>query len=134
MNKPCCIAVSSGTRVLSSSKSFSVHNGEQVVLNCTNTDLHSLHGQVTIAWDKDGVAIPDSDPRLNVRRNGTLLIAHAREKDAGVYKCVTTAKHFLSTDITTFTVLGEWERLQDVATRSSGLVTSLLWNRIYKLA
>ena len=96
-----------GIEILDTSRSFSVYNGESLVLWCTDRDLHSLQGDVTLSWVKDGVTIPDADPRVNTVANGTLLLAHVRQRDAGTYTCTVTADFFLSTTTTRLAVIGE---------------------------
>ncbi|XP_078355749.1 adhesion G-protein coupled receptor D1-like, partial [Oculina patagonica] len=96
-----------GGIILDTVRSFSVYNGDTLVLWCTDRDLRSLQGNVNLSWVKDDVTIPDVDPRLNTIANGTLLLAHVRQKDAGTYTCTVQADGFLSTNTTRLSVIGE---------------------------
>ena len=96
-----------GGVILDTYQSFSVNNGDNLILWCTDRDLRTLPGQVSLTWDKDNVQIPNNDPRLNTVANGTLSLQQIREIDAGEYTCTLTADGFLSTNTTLLFVRGE---------------------------
>ena len=92
---------------LATSRTLFVNNGDQLVLWCSNRDLHSLPEIRSLTWTKDSVIIADEDPRLNTVANGTLLIEQVRENDAGTYTCTLEAIGFVSTNTTTLYVRGK---------------------------
>ena len=96
-----------GQDILISDKSFSVNNGDRLVLNCADRDLSLLQGTVNVTWFKDGVTIPDEDPRVNAVADDTLLLAQVQQKDAGTYICTAEATGFQSTSTTRLFVIGQ---------------------------
>ena len=96
-----------GGVILDTYRSFSVNNGDSLILWCTDRDLRTLQGQVSLTWVKDDVQIPNNDPRLNTVANGTLSLQQIRKIDEGEYTCTLTADGFLSTNTTRFFVIGE---------------------------
>ena len=96
-----------GGVILDTYRSFYVNNGDSLVLWCTDRDLRTLRGQVSLTWDKNNVPIPNNDPRLNTVANGTLSLQQIRKIDAGEYTCTLTADGFLSTNTTQLFVIGE---------------------------
>ena len=62
---------------------------------------------MNLTWVKDEVTIPTADPRVNTIANGTLRLAHIRQRDAGSYTCTVEADGFLSTNTTRLRVIGE---------------------------
>ena len=107
MHKFVYVSTVFGLVILDTVRSFSVFNGDTLVLWCTDRDLRSLQGHVVVFWVKDHVPITHVDPRVNKIANGTLLLAQVRKKDAGSYTCTVQALHFLSTNTTNLSVMGE---------------------------
>jgi len=108
-----------GAIILDSWRSLFVHNGDSLVLWCTDRDIYTLEGQVNITWVKDHVPIPNTDPRLNTIAIGTLAFQTIREIDDGEYTCTVTADGFLSTNTTNLMVIGELKVLVKIYKRST---------------
>ena len=61
---------------------ITANNGDRLVLNCNDRSLGQLQGNISLTWKKDGVTIPNDDPRLKCGREikGNLLLKEVRQR------------------------------------------------------
>lgn len=57
--------------------------GDRIELRC----LASAEPSPTITWSRKGIPILDDTPRMHVNQDGTLIIDHVENDDAGHYIC-----------------------------------------------